>query len=206
MKSHVRDDISNSKSSNMELSEQTINEIYKDIRSSKQYMKHAELQRKYKLQGQWAKAALEGKIMRDMENAVWAEVSKQYIDRTQLTMDIVLSMSEEDRHKMNVLANALVMLSDVLENLVMDTDSILKKYMIGKNTEFDKLKEVLKEARGMVSYFDNKIADDYGASLFGECSDNLYKLTFNKASSYVNKLKKYAEKLDKKTARVSEVA
>ena len=52
---------------NMELNQQTIEEIYKDIRSSKQYMKHAQLQNQYKKSGQWAKAALEGKILKEME-------------------------------------------------------------------------------------------------------------------------------------------
>lgn len=190
----------------MELNQQTIEEIYKDIRSSKQYMKHAQLQNQYKKSGQWAKAALEGKILKEMEQAVWAEVAKQYIDRTQITMDVVASMSDEDRHKMNILANAIVMLADVLDNLVMDTDSILKKYVSGKNTEFDKLKSALAEAKGIVSYFDNKIADEKAADMFGQCSDNLYKLIFNKASSYVNKLKKYEEKLNSKTLRNTEVA
>ena len=119
----------------MELNQQTIEEIYKEIRSHKDYMKHAKLQNEYKRCGQWAKAALEGKILKDMEQAVWAEVAKQYIDRTQITMDVVASMSDEDRHKMNILANSIVMLADVLDNLVMDTDSILKKYVTGKNTE-----------------------------------------------------------------------
>jgi hypothetical protein len=185
----------------MELNQQTIEEIYKEIRSHKDYMKHAKLQNEYKRRGQWAKAALEGKILKDMEQAVWAEVAKQYIDRTQITMDVVASMSDEDRHKMNILANSIVMLADVLDNLVMDTDSILKKYVSGKNTEFDKLKSALSESKGIVSYFDNKIADEKAASMFGDCSDNLYKLVFNKASSYVSKLKKYEESVAKKTTR-----
>lgn len=182
----------------MELNQQTIEEIYKDIRSTKQYMKHAHLQNQYMKNGQWAKAALEGKFLKEMENAVWAEVAKQYIDRTQLTYDVVSSMSDEDRHKMNILANAIVMLADVLDNLVMDTDSVLKKYVSGKNTEFDKLKSALCEAKGIISYFDNKIADEKAASMFGDCSDNLYKLIFNKASSYVTKLKKYEESIARK--------
>lgn len=191
---------------NMELNQQTIEEIYKDIRSSKQYMKHAQLQSQYKKSGQWAKAALEGKVLKDMEQAVWAEVAKQYIDRTQMTYDIVSSMSEGDRHNMNILANAIVMLADVLDVLVMDTNSILKKYVSGRSTEFDKLKTALSEAKGIVSYFDNKIADEKAADMFGRCSDNLYKLIFNKASSYVNKLEKYAEEINKKAASVSKVA
>lgn len=190
----------------MELNQQTIEEIYKEIRSHKDYMKHAKLQNEYKRRGQWAKAAMEGKILKDMEQAVWAEVAKQYIDRTQITMDVVASMSDEDRHNMNILANSIVMLADVLDNLVMDMDSILKKYVTGKNTEFDKLKSALSEAKGIVSYFDNKIADEKAADMFGRCSDNLYKLIFNKASSYVNKLEKYAEEINKKAASVSEVA
>lgn len=190
----------------MELTKETIDEIYKDIRSSKQYMKHAQLHNEYKKKGQWTKAALEAKVMHDMEVKVWEEVAKQYIDRTQLTVDVVRSMSEEDRGRMNILANALVMLSDVLETLVMDTDSILKKYITGKNTEFDKLKEVLKESKGIASYFDKRIGDEKAASMFGDMCDNLYKMIFNKAGSYVNKLKKYEEKVNRKAARRAEVA
>jgi hypothetical protein len=190
----------------MELSKETIAEIYREIRSSKQYMKHSELQRKYKLQGKWAQAALEGKIMLEMERAVWNEVAKQYIDRTKITAEAIMSMSEEDRHKMNVLANAIVMLADVLDNLVMDTNSTLQKYVSGKTTEFDNLKAALGEAKGIVSYFDNKIADEKAADMFGQISDKLYKLIFNQASSYVNKLEKYAEDINKKSASVSEVA
>jgi hypothetical protein len=190
----------------MELSKETIAEIYREIRSDKRYMKHAELQRKYKLQGKWAQAALEGKIMLELERAVWNEVAKQYIDRTQITTDVILSMSEEDRHKMNVLTNSIVMLADVLDNLVMDTNSTLQKYVSGKSTEFDNLKAALGEAKGIVRYFDNKIADEKAADMFGQISDRLYKLIFNQASSYVNKLEKYAEELNKKAASVSEVA
>lgn len=190
----------------MELSKQTIDEIYKDIRSSKQYMKHAQLQKKYIMERNYAKAALEGKIMRDMETSVWDEVARQYIDRTQLTVDVVMSMTPDDRKRMNVLANALVMLSDVLETLVMDTDSILKKYITGKNTEFDKLKDVFNESKEVVRYFDNKIADDKAACIFGDMCDNLYTLVFNKASSYVNKLKKYEKETNKNATRNAEVA
>lgn len=190
----------------MELTQQTIDEIYREIRSDKRYMKHAELQRKYKLQGKWVQAALEGKIMIEMERAVFNEVAKQYIDRTRITAEAIMSMSDEDRHKMNILANSIVMLADVLDNLVMDTDSILKKYVTGKNTEFDKLKSALSEAKGIVSYFDNKIADEKAAAMFGTAADNLYKLIFNKASSYVNKLKKYEESVAKKIARNAKVA
>ena len=190
----------------MELTQQTIDEIYREIRSSKHYMKHAELQRKYKLQGKWAQAALEGKIMLEMERAVFNEVAKQYIDRTRITAEAIMSMSEDDRHKMNVLANAIVMLADVLDNLVMDTNSTLQKYVSGKTTEFDNLKAALYEAKGIVKYFDNKIADEKAADMFGITGDKLYKLVFNQASSYVNKLEKYAEDINKKSASVSEVA
>ena len=187
----------------MELSKETIAEIYREIRSDKRYMKHAELQRKYKLQGKWVQATLEGKIMIEMERAVWNEVAKKYIDRTRITADVILSMSEEDRHKMNILANSIVMLADVLDNLVMDTNSTLQKYVSGKSTEFDNLKAALGEAKGIVSYFDNKIADEKAADMFGQISDKLYKLIFNQASLYVNKLEKYAEGLNKKATSVS---
>ena len=190
----------------LNLSKETVGEIYKDIRSSKQYMKHAQLQKEYMKQGQYAKAALEGKIMKEMEVAVFAEVAKHYIDRTQYSMELVASMAEEDKHNMNILTNGIVMLADVLDVLVMDVNSVLGKYKVGKCTEFDKLKGVLGEVKGIVSYFDKVLDDKYAQDLFGDMSDNLYKMIFNKASSYVNKLKKHEESINKKAARHAKVA
>lgn len=190
----------------LNLSKETIGEIYQDIRSSKQYMKHAQLQKEYMKQGQYAKAALEGKIMKEMEVAVFAEVAKHYIDRTQYSMELVASMAEGDKHNMNILTNGIVMLADVLDVLVMDVNSVLRKYKVGKCTEFDKLKGVLGEVKGIVHYFDKVLDDKYAQDLFGDMSDNLYKMIFNKASSYVNKLKKHEESINKKAARHAEVA
>lgn len=39
---------------------------------------------------------------------------------------------------MNILANAMVMLSDVLETMIFDVNTILKKYNASKMTEFNK--------------------------------------------------------------------
>ena len=190
----------------MELNQHTIEEIYKDIRSSKKYMKHAKKQYDYLKNKMYAHAAMEGKIMRDMEVAVWNEVAKRYVDKNQITIDIIASMSDEDKKKMNIMANGLMMIADVLDNMVSDTNQILSKYDLSKSDEFDCLKQLLAESKKFVSYFDNRLNDEKASFLFGQMSDNLYKMTINKAGSYVRKLKEYAEELNKKAASVSEVA
>jgi 5-bromo-4-chloroindolyl phosphate hydrolysis protein len=88
----------------------------------------------------------------------------------------------------------------------MDVNSVLKKYTTCKIKEYDKLQEVLKEARRCVCTFDKLMNDDKAVSMFSYSSDRLYKLIVNQASSYVNKLKHYEEGVNKKAARISKVA
>jgi hypothetical protein len=115
-------------------------------------------------------------------------------------------MSEDDKNKLNTLENALYLVSDVLDLLVMDVNSVLKNYTNYKMNEYDKLRELSKEARRCVCTFDKLMNDDKACAIFSSCSDNLYKMIYNKASSYINKLKKYEESVNKKAARVSKVA
>ena len=71
---------------------------------------------------------------------------------------------------------------------------------------YEKIQELLKETNKKISNFDTIMKDDKASMLFGECSDKLYKLIFNQANSYVNKLKKHEESVNKKAARHAEVA
>ena len=107
---------------------------------------------------------------------------------------------------MNVFTNAMYMLTDVLNIFVMDASTILKKYDLGQTKEYESLKQLLKETNKRIKLFDTLMKDEKASAIFGDASDNLYKMIFNKASSYVNKLKKYEESVNKKISRQKKVA
>ena len=137
---------------------------------------------------------------------VFSVIAKKYINRHNIMQGVVDCMGDEDKEKMNIYANALYLLSDVLDSMILDTNDILKKYDACDASGFDKLSSVLKETKGLVAHFYTLMDDKRATDIFGDCSYKLYKLVFNQSSSYVNKLKRYAEDVNKKSARVSEVA
>jgi hypothetical protein len=190
----------------MELSQETIEEIYKDIRVSPKYMKHANQYSYLIKNGRYIEAAKEAKIMKNIEEEIFSEIAKSYINSNAYTVGVINSMKEEDRHKMNIIANAMFLLSDVLNVFVIDANSILHKYGLWKMKDYEKIQELLLETNKKVAHFDQVMKDDKASSLFGDSSDKLYKLVFNQANSYVTKLKKYEEGLNKKIARNAEVA
>lgn len=188
------------------LSKEEIEEIYKDIRTNPNYMKHAQAHKNYLLSKQYAKASIEAKIMKEMEVEVFAELYKERLNLNKIVYEAIQRMSDEDRHFLNITSNALRMISDVIEVFIMDANAIMKKYDLKNIREYDKLNVALKEAKACVRTFDKLTEDEKVMSMFGDCSDNLYKMIFNKASSFVNKVKKHEENINKKAARNAKVA
>lgn len=188
------------------LSKEAIDAVYKEIYASREYRKMADAYQKHRLNGNVVQSMRLAKKMKDYEVEVFEGVARKYISRERITAGMILSMSDEDRKNMNILANSLLLMADVLDSLVVDANSILKKYTGQKSTDFEKLNNLAKETKSLVSYFDNHLDNEQAQFLFGEMSDNLYKMTFNKAKSFINKLKKYEEETNKNTSRNAEVA
>ena len=188
------------------LAKEEIEEIYKEIRMNPNYQKHAKLHHEYMKSSQFVKAAIEAKTMKDIEVMVFTELAKQRVNTIRVVKEKISLMSEEDRNFLNITSNALRMLSDLVEVFIMDANSILAKYDLNGIKEYDKLKVALAESKACVKTFDTLTNDDKITSLFGDCADNLYKMVFNKASSFVNKVKKYEEGINKKTSRNAKVA
>ena len=180
--------------------------VMREIYANPTYINLNKKYQRYRKQGDFAQALVYSKKMKNFEDEVFAMIAQKYINKHNIRQGIVDSMSEEDKKKMNILANAMYLLSDVLDSMITDTNRILKRYDACDTTGFDKLSAALKEATGLVIHFDALMDNDKASTMFGECSDKLYKLVFNQSSSYVNKLKRYAEDINKKTASVSEVA
>lgn len=188
------------------LTKEDIEEVYKDIRTNPRHMKHAERHKQLMMQGKYTQAAIEAKVMKEIEVEVFSEIAKNYINSNKFVANVIGTMSDDDKRSLNILANSMFMLTDVLNILVIDADSIFQKYNLGKMKDYDRIKELLKESNKRIAHFDSVVKDEKASMLFGECSDSLYKMIFNKASSYVNKLKKYEESVNKKTARNAKVA
>lgn len=180
--------------------------VMREIYANPIYINLNKKYQRYRKQGDFAQALVYSKKMKNFEDEVFAMIAQRYINKHNIMQGIVDSMNEEDKQKMNILANAMYLLSDVLDSMITDTNRILKKYDACDTTGFDKLSKALKETQGLVVHFDALMDNDKASGIFSNCSDKLYKLVFNQSSSYVNKLKRYAEDINKKSASVSEVA
>lgn len=188
------------------LTKDQIEEIYKDIYSQPEYRKMAEKHKRFKISGNIAQALIYAKKMKDYEVGVFEGIARRYINANRITCDWLSAMPESDRKFLSILSYAVYMLSDVLDSYIMDLNQLMKKHTDHRVYGFDKLNQAVKEAKKVVAHFDVTINDEKAASLFGDFADDLYKLIFNKSSSYYNKLKNYAENINKKAARNAEVA
>lgn len=188
------------------LSNVDIEEVYKDIYAQPEYRRLAEKHKKFKISGNIAQALIYAKKMKDYEVGVFEGVARRYIDANRITCDWVSAMPDNDRKYLSILSYAVYMLADVLDNYILDLNGLMKKHTDHRVYGFDKLNQAVKEARKVVTHFDGTINDEKATSLFGDFADDLYKLIFNKSSSYYNKLKKHAENSNKKVARNAEVA
>lgn len=188
------------------LTKEQIEEIYKDIYAQPEYRRLAEKHKKFKISGNIAQALIYAKKMKDYEIGVFEGIARRYIDANRITCDWLSAMPDNDRKFLSTLSYAVYMLSDVLDCYIMDLNQLMKKHTDHKVYGFDKLNQAIKEARKVVTHFDGTINDEKATSLFGDFADDLYKLIFNKSSSYYNKLKKYEESINKKAARNAKVA
>lgn len=181
-------------------------QVMLDIYAMPAYRELLEKQRDFMKAGLYANAIMIGQRMEKIKEKVYLEIAKKYISSEAYANQIIASFSEEERREMTILANALYLMSDTLDSMVMEIHSILKKRGLDEDSHFDKLSTVLKECKKAVYRFDTLLNDDYASKLAGDMSDSMYKLVYNKASSFSKKLKDYAEKTNKKAARNAKVA
>ena len=174
--------------------------VMREIYANPTYISLNKKYQEHRKQGNFAQSMMYAKKMKNFEMEVFSVIAKKYINRHNIMQGVVDSMGDEDKEKMNIYANALYLVSDVLDAMITDTNSILRKYDACDASGFDKLSNVLKETRGLVAHFDTLMDNEKASDIFGSCSDKLYKLVFNQASSYVNKLRRYAEGINKKAS------
>ena len=188
------------------LPQELIEQTYKEIHSAPRYRKLKDIHSHCLKRRDFIQAMLVAKKMKDYEVSVFEGILRSHLAKKRVSESIVDSMSVEDREKMNILANSMLLMSDVLDAMLLDAKSIINKYTNGRVTNFEKLNELLKETRSLVAYFDKQLYDEKAITTFGAVSDNLYEMIFNKAKSLITKLKKNAERTNKKTKATQQVA
>ena len=177
-------------------------QILTEVRKNPMYKTLKDAYDKSIRMGNVAQASMYHCKMKNFERDKFAEAANIVAQKQKFVDDFVNSLDETDRKDMNILANAMVMLADVLEVMISETNGILKKYNASKMTEFDTLNALAKEAKGFVHHLDKRLNDEEASFIFGQVSDDLYKLVFNKSASFVRKLKAH----EKKKAKEKNVA
>lgn len=163
--------------------------------------KYIELSRKkamYLKNGNYFLAMEASKAMEKIVKECLANYIKHYEGECKKVNELTDSMTDEDRDMMAALGNSIVMMADCLETICMDCNELLHKYHPNFRIEmFDKLQELANEARSHVRLIDGSNSDYY-YNLYGDSADKLKDLIVNKGKSFVNKLKAYEERTQKK--------
>lgn len=191
----------------LDIPKEVVEEMMKQVHEHEIYKKLMKKKNSCIRTGLYAKAMQISQQMKDIEN----ECLKTYIDmwegETKKVTDLVTDMTDEDKDYMSAVGNALVMVSDVLETLSIEANQKLKQYHPTFRIEmFDKLLELAKEAQKHVRMLDDYKSDEFYTNLYGDTTDKLTEMVINKAKSFVAKVKKHEESVNKKVKRNAKMA
>ena len=163
-------------------------------------------------------------ISKAIKEAKWLEITYQnkqnettqyWIAIKDMKFKECMTMKKLNAEEIKQFADALIFteseakdITDLFYNLKMENPVNHWKIMMPLNDvdEYNKLQNALNEAKSCVRVFDNLTNDEKVINMFGDGCDNLYKLVFNKASSFVNKVKKYEESAKKKSTHQKKIA
>lgn len=185
-----------------------VESLKREIWKHDRYKALEELRKKlYKL-GQFAQAAKVKKDIEIFEEQALNNCIAHYKKNTMNMSEAISSMSEEDSSKMCVYSYASIMAIDALDSVVRNMKEIFNSYYPKhKFDSYDKLVNVVKEAKSFISVVNNLGGDDkYHLNLYGDSVDNVIELVVNKARSYMNKVNHHEESVNKKAARHAKVA
>lgn len=184
-----------------DISQDVRTKILETLRNHPEYKKLVTLRNQALMQGKPIKAMDLQYKMTGIEQAVLQEYINQWNGEIKALDELCQSMSDEDKDLINAYGNAVIMLSDVLESLIMDSNQLLKKYHPDYRIEmFDKLNDLAKEANKHVSLLNRYADDKFYTNTYGDTVDKLYDMIIKKSKSFINKLKKHEKKTDKKSA------
>lgn len=177
------------------------------IRKTKQYGQLAAAYQQHRMRNNITQASIVKKEMVNLEQKMLDAIAKNYKRETYPISAIVDGMSKEDRDDMNGYANAIMMMSDVLEVIISEMNQKMKIYKPDFHIQaFDRLYQLSKEAQRQVLHFDSKCSDTYSNNLFGTMSDELYEMIMNKAMKFCRKMNEHKERLKSQPKENEDVA
>ena len=185
-----------------------VESLKREIRKHDRYKKLEELRRKLYKQGSFAQAAKVKKDIEVFEEQALKDCIELYKNNTMNMSKAISSMNEEDMNKMCVYSYASILAIDALDSVVRNMKSIFSSYYPKhKFDSYDKLVNVVKEAKSFISVVNNLGGDDkYHLNLYGDSVDNVIELVVNKARSYMNKIDHHEKSIDKKDKSNAKVA
>lgn len=174
----------------------------KRIRNSAEYKKLEEKKCKLYMSFRFAEAASVVKMMKDVEDKAVESMVKEYEGEFRKVSELVRAMNDDDRERMNIYGNMLVMICDILETTNIEMNQLLKKYHPTYNIEtFNKVTALGKEAHERVKMLVAYQYDSWYTNTYGNTADSLYEMTYNKVKSFIGKIKKREETAKKKAKK-----
>lgn len=190
-----------------DLTKEQLDDIRAKILANKDYQKYVAKRAEHLRRGEMAQAMRVTKMMDEVERKAMHYYIAEANRYKAKVNDLIKTMSEEDQDLMCVYGDALVFLADVLESLVIEVNQILGRTHPDFRIEmFDRLVELGKEAKKHVRLLDYHEEDTYYVNLYGDTADKLNTMIVNQSKSFVSKIRKHEESVNKKARRNAKVA
>lgn len=181
--------------------------IMKEVRGKKDYMNMVNRKNELLKSHKFIEAMRVSKLIEHIEELAINDFLRKYNGELVKVNTLLVAMTPEEQERMSAYGNALVLLADAMETVVIECNTLIQKYHPKTRIEmFDKLVEIGKEAKRHVRMLDDYQADEFYMQAYGDAADNLCELAVNKAKGFIRKVKKHEETANKKTPRNAEVA
>ena len=193
---------------NYGLPKEVIDELKKEIRKHRQYQILQERKRMFVVNQNYALAMQTQEMIDRFEKKNLDDCVKIYLNNVKNVGQMVKGMNKDDMDMMCAYGYSVVMLADSLDTILMEVDQLMKKYYPGyKIHAFDKLKQLGKESKNCLSLVEGLGGNDpYYMNLYGDSADKLTEMIVNKAKSFLNKVNRHEESINKKAKRNAKVA
>ena len=193
---------------NYGLPKEVIDELKKEIRKHRQYQVLQERKRMFVVNQNYVLAMQTQEMIDRFEKKSLDDCVKIYLNNVKNVGQMVKGMNKDDMDMMCAYGYSVVMLADSLDTILMETDQLMKKYYPDyKIHAFDKLKQLGKESKNCLSLVEGLGGNDpYYMNLYGDSADKLTEMIVNKAKSFLNKVNRHEESINKKAKRNAKVA
>lgn len=190
-----------------DINQEQLEEIKQKVHANKDYQKYLTKRAEHLRRGEMVKAMMATKMINEIERKAMHYYISEFHRQKVRVNDLLRKMPEEDQDLMCVYGDALVFLADVLESLVLEVNQVLERtHPEFRIDMFDDLVKLGKEAKKHVRLLDYHEEDKYYMNLYGDTVDKLHDMIINQSKSFVNKIKKHEESVNKKAKRNAKVA